>query len=244
MTIDKLTENAIDITEDLGEEGKDPYYGWGLIKFQTDTSIDIVNAKITEIEDQKYTGYEIRPKPEVLFGGITLEEGIDYTVSYKDNTNVGVAFVLITGKGNYKGNTTASFRIISEDNSTANIKKQKDNSNKLLENITDDSINLYEIREKKHEVNEDKNLDDVVHVSRIKFVKKRFVIKKGKKKKLKIIVLPGNANNKKVTWKTKNSKVAIVSSSGVLKAKKRGVTKVICTSVDGKKRAVCRIKVK
>ena len=40
-----------------------------------------------------------------------LVEGTDYTLSYANNTDAGVATVTLTGKGNYKGTATAEFEI-------------------------------------------------------------------------------------------------------------------------------------
>ena len=60
-----------------------------------------------EYSDYDYTGKEI--KPAVTCDGLT--EGIDFTVSYKDNTNAGTAQVIITGIGNYSGTYTLEFTI-------------------------------------------------------------------------------------------------------------------------------------
>ena len=58
-----------------------------------------------------WTGSAITPVPVITFGGLTLSEGNDYTVSYKDNVNLGTATVTITGKGNFTGTVTRSFEI-------------------------------------------------------------------------------------------------------------------------------------
>ena len=62
-----------------------------------------------------YTGKAIKPKPAVSasLGGTrkTLTVGIDYTVSYKNNTNAGTASVKISGKGNFTGSITKSYTI-------------------------------------------------------------------------------------------------------------------------------------
>ena len=60
-----------------------------------------------EYSNYDYTGKEI--KPTVTCEGLT--EGIDFTVSYKDNTNAGTAQVIITGIGNYSGTYTLEFTI-------------------------------------------------------------------------------------------------------------------------------------
>ena len=79
---------------------------------------DIGSATIDPIADQKYTGSAIAPKPVVKVNGSTLS-AIDYTVSYKNNINVGTATLVVTGKGNYKGTKEATFKIAQDQGSTS-----------------------------------------------------------------------------------------------------------------------------
>ena len=79
---------------------------------------DISSATIDPIADQKYTGSAITPTPVVKVHGSTLS-AIDYTVSYKNNTNVGTATLVVTGKGNYKGTKEATFKIAQDQGSTS-----------------------------------------------------------------------------------------------------------------------------
>ena len=65
-----------------------------------------------KIENQKYTGKELKPKPTVKYGKKTLVSGTDYIVSYKNNTNLGTASITIKGKGNYEGTITKTFKIV------------------------------------------------------------------------------------------------------------------------------------
>ncbi len=55
----------------------------------------------------------------------------------------------------------------------------------------------------------------------------------GKTYKLKATVGPKNATSKTVTWKSSNTKVATVSSSGVVKGKKAGTATIYCIAKDG-----------
>ena len=69
---------------------------------------------------------------------------------------------------------------------------------------------------------------------------------KGKAKQktvtLKATVYPKNANNKAVTWKSSNSKIATVNSKGKVTAKKKGTCFIYATAKDGsKKSAKCKI---
>ena len=62
-----------------------------------------------------YTGHEIKPKVTVKakVDGVvkTLEKGVDYTVSYKNNVKKGTATVTVKGIGNFTGTITKEFKI-------------------------------------------------------------------------------------------------------------------------------------
>ena len=66
-------------------------------------------------EEYPYTGAAIKPAFEVVDNatGTTLANGVDYSVSYKDNKKIGTATIKIKGKGNYSGtNAEATFKIV------------------------------------------------------------------------------------------------------------------------------------
>lgn len=62
-----------------------------------------------------YDGTEKKPEVTVKSGSKQLTSGTDFTVSYTDNINVGTAKAVITGKGNYSGTITKSFKITQAD---------------------------------------------------------------------------------------------------------------------------------
>ena len=66
---------------------------------------------VQPIASRPYTGSAIEPTVTVNVGNKTLTAGTDYTVTYKDNTDVGTAKVIVTGKGNYTGSVEAKFNI-------------------------------------------------------------------------------------------------------------------------------------
>lgn len=87
---------------------------------------------VLPVGDQTYTGNAIKPKVEVFDGTVgpdgellgakdqeclALQEGVDYTVSYKNNKNVNlegkpVPTIVVKGKGNYSGTQQIFFSIV------------------------------------------------------------------------------------------------------------------------------------
>ena len=75
------------------------------------TPAPIGKAKVTGIKTKVYTGKALTQNPVVKIGTTLLKKGTDYTLSYKNNKNVGTATVTITGKGNYKGTIRKTWKI-------------------------------------------------------------------------------------------------------------------------------------
>lgn len=73
--------------------------------------IDISRSSISKIASQIYTGKAITPDIHLTFNGSELVKNRDYTISYSNNTNIGTAKVVITGKGSYRGTIAATFAI-------------------------------------------------------------------------------------------------------------------------------------
>ena len=78
-------------------------------------------ATIAAIPDQIYTGSEIKPSLTVTVNNITLISNVDYYASYSNNRNAGMATVTITGRGNYTGTRTATFRILAKNMSNTTV---------------------------------------------------------------------------------------------------------------------------
>ncbi len=72
---------------------------------------DITSLVFGDIALQTYTGSAIEPALTVSDGGITLTSGVDYTLTYADNTNAGTATVTVTGVGFYSGVKELTFAI-------------------------------------------------------------------------------------------------------------------------------------
>ncbi|MBQ7688104.1 MAG: BspA family leucine-rich repeat surface protein [Clostridia bacterium] len=61
-------------------------------------------------EDQKHTGKALTPPVTVVLDGEPLDAE-NYSVAYGNNTDAGTAVITVTGKGNYKGVATGTFKI-------------------------------------------------------------------------------------------------------------------------------------
>ncbi len=78
----------------------------------TPKEISYSKILITGIDDTYiYTGSAIEPTAYVTVESMGLYQGRDYTISYKNNTEVGTATVVITLKGNYSGSRQTDFSI-------------------------------------------------------------------------------------------------------------------------------------
>ena len=73
---------------------------------------DLSEFTVLDIKDKTYTGKVITQKPKVTNGTKTLQAGVDYTISYSSNVNVGTASMTITGISPYKGSITKTFNIL------------------------------------------------------------------------------------------------------------------------------------
>ncbi len=84
----------------------------------TKTATFIIEAKniqgctTTEVEDRTYTGDAYTPTITVTDGNKVLTSGVDYTVTYTNNTEPGTASILIQGmSNNYSGTKVVTFKI-------------------------------------------------------------------------------------------------------------------------------------
>ena len=75
----------------------------------------ITENSVTGIEDMPYTGNKVFQDPVVKVQSKNLTEGTDYSLTYKNNKNAGVATVIINGKGMYQGTVEKDFKILFKD---------------------------------------------------------------------------------------------------------------------------------
>ena len=76
-----------------------------------DKQKDFRLLEIPEIDRLTYTGSPLTPDVAVNDGETVLAPGKDYTVSYQNNTNVGIGILLLNGTGDYMGRQVCLFEI-------------------------------------------------------------------------------------------------------------------------------------
>lgn len=81
-------------------------------KEETEQKIDISSAKYNSIPSLSFTGQPLSPKVELTINHQALIKDVDYTISYKNNTNVGTAEIKITGIGKFVGSLNLQFKIL------------------------------------------------------------------------------------------------------------------------------------
>ncbi len=84
----------------------------GVIEQSDDLPISLSSTMLTKIADQVYSGKLVKPAVTLKDGRYTLKNGVDYTVDYTNNMEIGTATATITGKGLYTGTVTAEFNIV------------------------------------------------------------------------------------------------------------------------------------
>lgn len=81
-------------------------------------------AVVKGIGNKTYTGKAIKQKISVTLNGKTVAS-TNYSVTYKNNTKVGVATVVISGKGAYTGSVTKKFKINPKSVALSSVKAKK-----------------------------------------------------------------------------------------------------------------------
>lgn len=87
--------------------------------------ISISKCTISGIKNKVYTGKEIKQDVTVTLKKVTLKVDRDYTLTYKNNKNIGVATVVISGKGMYKDSVNKTFKIVPKGTSIKKVTPAK-----------------------------------------------------------------------------------------------------------------------
>ncbi|MBR1876134.1 MAG: leucine-rich repeat protein [Lachnospiraceae bacterium] len=120
-------KNNKNVTPDGAAQNKQPsvtvklkgdYTGSQVLYFKitpltvSEDTVMMSKAKVSlTVKKFDYTGSAIEPEPVVTYKGNSLNKGTDYTVGYKNNTEIGTASVVVSGMGDYAGTKTVNFKI-------------------------------------------------------------------------------------------------------------------------------------
>lgn len=137
----------------------------------TKTSVEKIDVRNLDVElsttSYTYTGNAKTPIVDVKYHDSNLDKGIDYTVKYSNNINVGTATVTITGQGNYTGTKTIEFTIKKADikvNETERIVEYDGKQHEIVPNIItklDSPTIKYGTSEGNYNLNESPKYKDV-----------------------------------------------------------------------------------
>lgn len=90
--------------------GKGSYGGSAQTTFKIKPR-DISAVSVTGLTAQKYTGFAVQPNLTLTYNGKTLRKGMDYTLTFTNNANIGNGNAVINGLGNFTGTVTKTFPI-------------------------------------------------------------------------------------------------------------------------------------
>jgi len=74
----------------------------------------ISKAKVIMPSNAVLENGSAEPEVTLTYNGMTLVEGTDYTLEFADNTAAGTGSVTINGKGNFTGNVTKTFNVVTK----------------------------------------------------------------------------------------------------------------------------------
>lgn len=106
-------------TATLSVTGKGNYSGSVAKTFKI-TARAINDVEVT-VPDTVFTGEQVKPDVVVSYGSYQFINNSDYTLSFKDNVNIGTASVVVTGKKHLSGSRTVTFPIEKADISSTEI---------------------------------------------------------------------------------------------------------------------------
>ena len=193
--------------------------GTGLYKGSLEKSYQILPITVAEIKLSQSTLSMKKGETAALTVTITPENATDKAVDWT-SSDTKIAMVDSTGKVTAVSAGTASITCMAKDGS--------DKKATCEVTVTDPTPPK----------------PSVVKVTKITLNKTTASVGKGKAMQLTATVTPTNATNKAVTWKSSNTKIATVSSTGKVTAKSAGTVTITCTAKDGSgKKATCKVTV-
>lgn len=121
-------------------------------------SVDVAKATLSSknskefkisVKNPGYTGKNLKGKLTIKHNGKTLVNGKDYTAKYSKSKNIGKATITVTGKGNFTGKATITYKIVPKKTSISKLsvgKKQITVSWKKVSKVQ--KITNYKVRYK------------------------------------------------------------------------------------------------
>ena len=92
--------------------GKRNLSGTKKITFKV-SGVSLAKVQFREIKPRYTTSLtKVTPEPVVKYRGKKLKKNVDYTLTYRNNIQPGIATVVITGKGNFWGHKTMRFKLV------------------------------------------------------------------------------------------------------------------------------------
>lgn len=130
-TVEDVRATLQSYAEDLGEVGRDEQYGYGAVHMEnylTDYKkgehyLNVSGMFYLEPKYSKmtYTGKARKNPVTVKFASGEILDPQYYTVSYSNNTEIGIATVTVTGQNGYRGSLSERFSIIPQKTSITKL---------------------------------------------------------------------------------------------------------------------------
>lgn len=118
-SVTEIADDAFDGCDNLTIYCSETSYAY---LYAQEQGIRVSTFVIDAIPNQTYTGFEIKPVVSVSLSGSSLDENVDFGVSYANNINVGTADVTVKGKGDFKMFASrANFTIVTRNIANAEI---------------------------------------------------------------------------------------------------------------------------
>ena len=176
---------------------------------------DIKEARISDIPASCYNGMEIKPTFTVKYQDELLTENADYTVSWKNNVNIGTATAVITGIGKFFGTKEISYVI------------EAHRWNGAMKTVKEPTVLVYGRAERKCTVCGKTESKQLAKLSPKMKVNVSSIVLKTGQSTTKVKVTGLAKGDRIASWTSGNNKIVTVNSSGKIRAgKKTGNAKI------------------
>lgn len=192
---------------------------WKLESRSTESEIEVTEVKLSDTDKTLKIGEKYQIEATVLPSNAT-----DKTLVYKSSDD-SVVSVSAVGEVEAKKAGAAMVTVMSVNGKTAQLQVTVEKAEEPGEP---------EKPEEPEQPKEPEDLQSPVEVIEVKLSEAGKTLKIGEKYQIEATVLPSNATDKTLTYKSSDDSVASVSAIGEVEAKKAGTATVTVTSVNGK----------